>query len=614
MKEEADFVNGVIRGNCGAWFESEHAKIYGKDRKQGLITPKQNYLQKKTQAVVDKFEDLEMPVRIIILKPRQKGSTTYGCALDYTYLRRDSISAVIIGGQLSQVNEAWGMLQTYQKSDTFDWKNVGEVNSRTGAWSHGSKLIQETAGDARAGVGGTHQVLHCFEVARWGEHGVNNSSEVLTNIMKCVPLLPGTMINLESTAEGQTGAFYEHWINAIDAEDFLSGKVELKPGQFVRCFAAWFQFEDSAIKLTAEQKREIENSIDGEAWYIGERDLIKMYGVTGSDGELRLGEEVVEHDLLEQLAWRRWSIEVECKKDINKFERDAPHSWRTAFQKSGRQRFSVPGLAALRQRMMKCVPTHGIIESVGTSLHRVAFRRTDPLESKVTIFEKPTPGCRYLLSVDPMTGETQVGGTDPDMHGVFVLRAGLWDAKGQWRKMATAARIVPCRWDIDFLEPVVWGLSRYYGGAKTSGCKIVIEMNQDKGLTELLKLRNADLYQRELNNLREQRVSKALGYATTVKTRENLVEAMAGVIREWDSPSNGIDILCPHALDQCDNFVRKASGRSEHAEGWHDDDVLGIALGVELIEHATLYVPERNVFGPPGENMGAKRPVASPFS
>jgi len=84
-------------------------------------------------------------------------------------------------------------------------------------------------------------LLHCFEVARWTELGAANAAEVLTNIMKCVPLLPGTLINLESTAEGAVGAFYSRWCDATDAEDFLNG-TEIKPGGFVRCFSSWFQF------------------------------------------------------------------------------------------------------------------------------------------------------------------------------------------------------------------------------------------------------------------------------------------------------------------------------------------------------------------------------------
>lgn len=586
---EQDLINAAIRSSTGAWFES-HGRIFGKDRKAGLIKPRQNYLQRKIQAVIDKMEDEGLPVRIQVLKPRQRGSTTYGSAVDYTMLRRAPTSAVVIGGQVSQVQECWAMLQTYAKADAFDWKNTGEINSKAGTFSNGSKIIQETAGDAVAGIGGTHQCLHCFEVARWSEHGVSNGAEVLTNIMKCVPLLPGTLINLESTAEGSSGAFYDYWLSAIDAEDFLEGRVEVKPGQFVRCFAAWFQFDDSAMRLTDADKRIVESTLDAEAWYAGERELIELYGVTGADGVLRLGESVEDYDVWEQLHWRRWAIEIECKKDISKFERDYPHSWRTAFQKSGKQRFNQAGMAMIRKRLTACVPKHGIIEE--TKNRRFAFRQTELGETKVTIFEKPMNGRRYLVAVDGMTGETQVGGVDPDRHGVFVLRAGFWDAKGAWQKMATAARIVQNRWDIDVLEESVWQLARYYGNQ--SGAKIVIEMNQDKGLTELLKLRGADLYQREIFNQREQRTTKALGYQTNVKTRETLVEALAAVIREWDKPGEGIDIWCPLALEQCENFVRKANGRSEHADGWHDDDVLAMALGVELIDHASTYIAQTN--------------------
>lgn len=589
---DAELIDATARAHTGVWFESRHCKIFGKDRKAGLVRPRQNYLQHKVQQVVDKFEDLDLPARIIILKPRQKGSTTYGCALDYTLLRRSSNSAVVIGGQVSQVVEAWAMLTTYSKADTLDWKNTGEINSKSGSWSHGSRLIQETAGDAKSGIGGTHQILHCFEVARWSEHGVSNSAEVLTNIMKCVPLLPGTLINLESTAEGQTGAFYDHWLNAIDAEDFISGEKNVARGGFVRSFGAWFQFEDSSMPLTDAEKGEIESTLDEEPWYAGERDLIEMYGTVGEDGVQRLGDVVKNCDLWDQLAWRRWSIDIECKKDLAKFERDSPHSWRTAFQKSGTQRFNISMMEKMRKRLSHCHPQFGIVE---WNKRLAAFRQTTEGEATVTIFEKPIPGCRYIMAIDPMTGESQVGGSDPDRHGAFILRQGYWNAQRKWIRACTAARVVQCRWDIDQLEEAVWRLSKYYGGL--GGAKIAVEINQDRGLIELLKLRGADLYVREFFNQRENRVSNAFGYQTNVRTREKLVEKLAAMIRDWDRDGDGLDIWCPHALEQCENFVRKANGRSEHAEGWHDDDVLAIALGAELIERGNVYTPPQSLMG-----------------
>lgn len=583
-----DIINAVIRKSTSAWFET-HGRIYGKDRAAGLQKPKANYLQKKIQRVVDKMNDDNLPVRVIILKPRQKGSTTYGAALDYTMLRRSPCSAVVIGGQMSQVDEAWAMLQTYSKADRFDWQNAGEINSKAGSWSNGSKLIKETAGDAKAGIGGTHQALHCFEVARWGEHGVANSSEVLANIMKCVPLLPGTLINLESTAEGNTGAYYTAWCGATDAEDFLSGAVDIKPGSFVRCFAAWFQFDDSAIKLTDAQRDEVKRTLDAESWYDGEQELIDTYGHTGDDGVLRLGEIVQDSDVYEQLAWRRWSIEVECKKDKSKFERDSPRSWQTAFQKSGNQRFSSSALSALRRLASKVQPRHGLLEE--TKEGRIAFRELSSHDAQVTIFEKPVGGRRYIMGIDPMTGATQAGGADPDYHAVFVMRAGYYDEKGGWNPPATAARVVQCRWDLDILEPVTFRLAQFYGAK--SGCMIVVEMNQDKGITELLKLRGANLYRREMFNKTEQAYTKAYGFVTNEKTRENLIEGLAGAIRNHDEPGNGIAIYCPVTLDECENFVRKRNGRSEAGEGFHDDSVFGIALPLHVIEHATTYHQQR---------------------
>lgn len=582
-----DILKAATRSSTGAWFETQ-GRIFGKDRSIGLIKPKLNYLQRKIQKVVDKFEDENLPIRIIGLKPRQRGSTTFFCAADYCFLRRHPASAVIIGGEFSQTKEAWSMMSTYAANDRFDWGNSGEINAKEGKWTHGSRLKPETAMDQLAGISGTYQVLHCTEVARWAQFGVANAAEVLTNILKCVPLLPKTMIILESTAEGSAGSFYEKWMGAIDAETFLEGNVALQPGQYVRVFAPWHEFADSAMRLTAEQKRYIEHTIDQEVEYKGEQEMLDLYGRTDEDGIRRLGDSVEDYDAWEQLAWRRYAIKEECKRDVNIFDRDYPHSWKAAFQKSGKMRFNTNGVEMLRKRLGQRVPMHGVIEESRSGL---SWRQTELGEAKITIFEKPIVGARYLLSVDVMTGATQVGGKDPDKHAVFALRKGYWGADGKWNKPATAARIVPCRWDIDVLEVQVWRLARYFGSS--TGCKIAIEMNMDRGLTELLKQRGADLYQREVFNQREYKTMLAFGYLTTPKTRELLIDTLAKAIREYDTPGEGLDVFGEHAVEQLENFVVKESGKSEADDGYHDDDVLSLALGLELIDQATTYMPQR---------------------
>lgn len=585
MSDE-QILKAATRSSTAAWFETQ-GRIFAKDRSIGLIKPKLNYLQKLIQRCVDEFEDQGLPIRIIGLKPRQRGSTTFFCAQDYCHLRRYPAAAVIIGGQYSQTSQAWQMMQTYGTNDRFDWGNSGEINAKEGKWTNGSRLKPETAMDALAGISGTYQVLHATEVARWAQYGVANAAEVLTNILKCVPLLPKTMIILESTAEGSAGSFYERWTQAIDLDSFLNHEVELQPGQYVRVFAPWYEFSDSGMRLTSEQKRHIEHTLDSEEEYKGEAQLIERYG-RDHDGIVRLGTSVMDYDVWEQLAWRRYAIREECQRDKAIFDRDYPHSWRDAFQKSGTLRFNANGLAAMRKRLYNRVAQYGILEENKGNL---SWRQTEIGEAKITIFEKPIVGARYILCVDTMTGATQVGGKDPDKHAAFILRAGYWGADGKWNRPATSARVVPCRWDIDVLEVQVWRLARHYGSR--SGCKIVIEMNMDRGLTELLKIRGADLYQRELFNQREFKTTLALGYQTNDKTRETLMDTMAQAIREWDKPGEGIDVFCPHAVEQFENFVVKMNGKSQAADGYHDDDVLSIAIGLEVIGQATTYMPAR---------------------
>lgn len=586
-------IEKFTREDAGVWFET-HAKIWPKDRSGGMVRPISNYLQKKIQKIFAKLEEMDLAVRLLLLKPRQKGSTTYCAAFDYHMLRRYSTSACVIGGQYTQTDSIWEMIQTYKGQDTFPWPNTGDVNEKEGKFSHGSTLQKETANDALAGVSKTLQLVHGTEVARWAKYGLKEAATVLANLLKCVPLLPRTVVILETTAEGAEGDFYIRWLSAIDADAFLAGTVVPKPGQYIRIFAAWFQFEDSGIRLKPEEKREIEKTLDAEDWYVGEQELIARYGVIGDDGVMRLGETVRSHDVWEQLYWRRYEIEIECKKDRAVFDQDFPHSWEDAFLKSGRMRFNAKGVVEMVKKMKQKIGRWGILET--DRLNRFIFRQTDPGEAQVIIYEEPIEGCKYILVVDPMTGESQTTGEDPDFHGAGVIRDAYIDKQGKWQRKALVARVLPCRWDIDVIEVPIWRLAKKYGGRL--GCKIVIEMNMDRGLTELLKLRGADLYQREVWDEKEQRKKKALGVTTGGKTREMFIEALAKCIREWDDPEESIDIWDPNAVKQVQNFIINEKGKSTAAAHHHDDDVLFISIGTFLIQHATTYWKPRGELPP----------------
>lgn len=579
-------LNAAIKASTAAWMET-HGKIWPRDRTKGLATPKLNYLQRKIQSVVDRFEETQAPCRIIGLKPRARGSTTFFTALGYTMMRRHSTSAVFIGGQSDQTVGLWNMLKTYHANDRFDWGNSGEVNEKGARFSNGSRAKKETAKDVTAGIGDTYGCCHATEVARWSQFGVSNAAAVMANILKAIPLLPATSIFLESTAETAGGDYYNRWLNAVDSDEFVIGNSDISFGGYARCFAGWYQFAESALRLTEEEKLRIQKSLDADEEFYGENELLELYGKRDEDGVMRLGESVDDYDAWEQLAWRRYSIREECDRDVRIFDRDYPHCWEVAFMKSGKMRFNQTGVATIRKRLRTAPkPIHAMLED--TRDRGVALHKTDANESQFTIFEKPIPGRKYIVAVDPATGASQAVGLDPDSHAVFCLRAGYYDAKGVWIRPATVARVIPCKWETDMIAAATWKLARFYGGR--GGAIIAVEINMDRGIVEHLKAFGANLWQRRQLNKREDKITSAIGFQTNAKTRETLISTLATAIREWDTPGAGIDVWCPHAITQLENFIDK-DGRSEAGQGNHDDDVLAIAIGLELIDHATTMPP-----------------------
>lgn len=584
----SDPLDSIIREDPGAFIEI-HGSIVLKDG--SVVLPGEvrlNHMQQQMTRVRARCQELGIPIRILNLKPRQKGSTTFSGGWCYHDMRRKRTSACVIGGQYSQTTNAWEIIQHYHRKDAFEWGNHGSINTERGEFSNGSKIVPETAEDPEAGRSGTFQFLFATEVARWAKDGVKEASKILGGALKCVPLLADTVVILETTAYGASGDFYNRWLDAVDAEDFLAGK-DIVPGEYVRIFTPWFVFEDSAVRLTPQQKIEIQNTLDAEPWYHGERELIQLYGNSNA-GFTRLGDVVQNYDVWDQLAWRRLAIKTECKKDPEIFNEDYPHSWETAFLKSGRRRFNSVGLKQLEAKTRTKATIHGVLDEQRGS-EGVVWRNSDELEARFWKWEEPRVGRHYLICADPMTGATQTSGDDPDCHGVFVLRKGYFEHGRGWVPPAIAARIrPPCRWDIDVLEEQVWRLARYYGGRR--GCLIVPEMNMDRGLVELLKMRNANIYVREVFNRTEQTTTKAYGWMTTPQNREMLIETMARAIREQNTEGEGIDCYDPHFVTEAKNFIVKESGRSEADTGHHDDDILSVAIGLTVIASATELIEE----------------------
>ncbi len=550
----------------GLWFEL-HGAI---EPKMGVLRKSPELactiLQQRKDEVVEYCLLHQIPCRLISLKARQDGSSTFSVGIAYRYLEAMRATGCIIGGAHAQGTNLFRKLKVFAEHDTFSRRVQTKVLDREARFGNGSLMEQLTASNPEAGRSGTYQVVLATEVARWAEEGVANAADVLAGLLKCVPLVPFTFVELESTARGKSGDFYDRWQNAITLEELKAGKRG-----FVRVFAAWFELPERRLDPALE---------------LGREQIVPPEQVEELKAKYALDEQ--------QIAWMQWSVREECDKDFDKFCEDYPFDPETAFRSSGRTRFLGRMVDLMVERAKLYPPKFGSLELVDDA---AIWREVSSDDARVVRWEEPRENLRYLVSIDSMTGETQVGGKDPDNHSVGVWRQGYFDPTRGWRAPKLVARLVhswrlwetqkryELRWDIDVLEEQVWRLCLYYGR-----CLIVPEMNADRGLVELLKQRNgAIIYVRVLFNKREQKEQNALGWYTDPKTREAIIENLARAIREDGKPGEGVVIYCPITLAEFQTFVVKTSGRSEASSGKHDDNVLMTAIGLACINGATTY-------------------------
>ena len=587
--DPADLDRAIIHNSAAAWFET-----YGRiiDKQKMLVPPMMNALQERVFIALRWCIENDVPIRLILLKPRQKGCSTVSMAVLYWMMNRyDNFRSVVIGREYSQTDNLWQILKTYSINDKYDWGFDRRVLQKVCSFGNGSSLDKETAQDAEAGRSGTFHCVVATEAARWRENGIANAEDILNGLLNCVPYLPGTAVIQESTARGASGPFYETWGDALDFDEYvrLFERGDNLDGRYMRIFAGWHEFQDSCDVLSDRQSEGIQDSITPP-----ESEITQYYGLTAG-----------------HIAWRRRTIRIECQRDEQKFDREYPETPGHAFRASAPSRFNTRGLAVMKAEAKQTEETWGVFESMNRNPHQrkgtdrnFAFARLDALDptARVILIEKPVVGMKYLMAVDTMEGEVADDeGKDLDHHAALVLRRGYYDPDRGWQKPKVVARTVldpsngiNCRWDIDILEEQVWRLAQYYGD-----CIISVESNKDRGLIRSLFKRGANQYERqtdeERGDTRTPKLSGRLGFRTVGGEAENtrtwIIENLARAVREWDQEGEGIEVD-RRTLVEMENFIVNGDGRAEALTGEHDDSVLSLCIALALIEHSTNYSPK----------------------
>lgn len=334
--------------------------------KSGTVVPfRLNDAQRKLYAVAKRQQDAGKPVRLIILKARQLGFSTLTEGLIFhACATRKNVNALIVAHREDATANLFRMSKLFYDELPAPVKPMLRAsNAQELVFENPSKLRSErearpglrsrircaTAGGRGIGRSDTLQCVHLSEYAFWPD-GADGKASTLAGILQAVPSLPGTMVVIESTANGFED-FKERWDAAVAGEN-----------DFEPVFFAWFENPDYSMPV-----------VPGTEWTPEERDLKAAYQLTD-----------------EQLQWRRWCIANNCGGSLDMFRQEYPASPSEAFLHSGTGVFDNEQIVLRLERLP---------EPAG----RGEFTDGEWTESEtgaITLYELPEEGVPYVLGGD----------------------------------------------------------------------------------------------------------------------------------------------------------------------------------------------------------------------
>jgi hypothetical protein len=577
-----------IRMNPGLWMETLGA-ILGKSGGDLIKFPDLilNAFQREVIAIYMYCIANALPCRIVIVKPRQEGSSTVCQAILYTHLRNFRGNGMTIAHEKATTDLMMNIWGRYADNDGLDWGNTIDKTKRK--FSHGSELHLETANDPNAGMGGTWQAIHATEVAYYRIGGKSSGEKVFESLMNALHALPNTLAILESTANGMEGVHYDTYSGAVSFEQFKAGE---RGNGYIKVFWPWFAFDDMKIapRLSQTEAEEVMNTLD-----VFETRLLEKAAIPDAWG--RTFNITADH-----FAYRRDKLKrPPYNHDPDRFNVDYPPDEETCWRMSGSFCFDPNALAELDAMMVGAdlQMKIGALDDPMDNLGRINFSRpplwteTHRNEAWMRMWEPPTEGLSYVITADFMTGEQAAGATDPDCHAVGVWRAQYTDSHGDtWVPKMVAAINPLCRVDTDVLCRWIGLMARYYGN-----CLVVPEINNSNGLVSLLRQHGCTIYHRrkaeENTAVGTGKTHKVPGWNTTTATKPQMLNNLAARLREreWSIP-------CPHARKEHRMMMNWPSGDKKAAPRHHDDWVMMSAMAAMTIDAATPYVRRQIILDP----------------
>ena len=321
--------------------------------KEGEIAPlKLNPAQKILDDAVQKQLQAEGKIRIIILKARQQGLSTYtGGYLYYAVSQEKARKAMVITHHADSTRALFDLTKRFHEHCPEILKPHTKYSSRRELSFDAldSSYVVATAGGDSVGRGETLTHVHASELAFWPK---STAQDIWNGLLQAVPNAPKTAVFVESTANGVTGIYHSLWEGAVNGTN-----------GFVPVFIPWY-VDPTYIEDVPEN---FERTPD-------EEDLAEEYNLSD-----------------EQLMFRRRKI---AQNGIDLFRQEYPAYPEEAFLTTGRPVFNP-------EQLQKCLTEAKDVKE------RMALEGDEFINNargELTTYLKHDPGGQYVIGADVAMG------------------------------------------------------------------------------------------------------------------------------------------------------------------------------------------------------------------
>ncbi len=542
------------------WME-DHCTIEPKEGGRCQLIP--NVAQQIVLSAIAMQRRRQRPVKLIILKARQRGISTLG--LGYMYYRvnrKSSHHALMAAHKIEAAEGLFDKIRLFQSNNPE--ARVAQYSTRRELMfeePHRSRLWVATAGRDDLGRSGTIQDAHLSELAIW-----QNAKASLSAVMACIPKENDnwdTTVIIESTPKGWGGEFCERWCRATPMpglEWMTLPKGDGEDSDFIAIYLPWHTDPAYRAKVRGKFERTTE-----------EEEIAARYGLDN-----------------EQLQWRRTTIADDCGGDIDLFRQENSSNDVESFLLSGRPVFNQVRIRAMMSKVRDPIDIGNIYRARNGEISL-----TDEPLGHLQIWEMPQQDAQYAIGADTAEGLQPDEAQKPDAHSAPILKL---PERGS--NIVRMVALLSGRYDPDMYANDLALLDLWYNYALLG-----FEINNTSGGAVRSVLRRQEevlnLFYRETYDEDADKITKKLGWSTDKMTRGQMISDLGSAVR------TGILLVPSLAVcQQLQTFVYDKTGKAAAEPGGYDDHVFGLGVAYQMaltsIETGRTALPDQT-----GEKVGS---------